>query len=138
MSNANDRQVGGTHWISEYQHWDLVRDLGLDYYQGCATKYITRYKKKGGVEDLEKAKHYIDKVADCGSSAPQTVRSTTLVNLIHFMDANQLSQQQFAAIAFIATRHWSMAYEAIDALIENEARLTPKNPDAEMRDSWHS
>jgi len=28
--------------------------------QGNAIKYVTRYKDKNGIEDLEKAKHYID------------------------------------------------------------------------------
>ena len=33
----------------------------MNYAQGCAIKYLTRYEHKGKpVEDLEKAKHYID------------------------------------------------------------------------------
>jgi hypothetical protein len=32
-----------------------------DYFQGQIIKYLMRWKKKGGVQDLEKARHYLDK-----------------------------------------------------------------------------
>ena len=58
-------QVGGTHYNSPYQHWDLVADLGLDYLRACATKYVTRSRKKNGREDLKKAVSYLEKAALC-------------------------------------------------------------------------
>ncbi len=59
---ANDRQVGGNHYQTmTIQHWDFVAANDLDYFQGVITKYICRWKKKGGIEDLEKAKHYLEK-----------------------------------------------------------------------------
>lgn len=55
-------QVGGDHYAQEYPHWDWVRDMGLDYLIGNATKYVARYKRKGTpVQDLEKAISYIEK-----------------------------------------------------------------------------
>lgn len=66
MSKANDRQVGGQHYkqvegAGAEQHWDRVEKLGLDYFQACATKYIERCWDKNGIEDLYKARHYLDK-----------------------------------------------------------------------------
>lgn len=63
MANkANERQVGGKHYATgDYQHWDVVADFGLDYFQGQITRYLFRWKAKGGIEDLEKAGHYLDK-----------------------------------------------------------------------------
>jgi hypothetical protein len=61
---ANDRQVGGTHYKNggeAEEHWDRVDRLGLDYFQACITKYVERWKLKGGIQDLEKARHYLDK-----------------------------------------------------------------------------
>lgn len=59
---ANDRQVGGSHYRCEgEQHWDRVNRLGLDYFQGQITKYVERWKLKNGIEDLEKAKHFLEK-----------------------------------------------------------------------------
>lgn len=65
QSRANDRQVGGDHYKKAgetgEEHWDRVSRLGLDYFQGCITKYVERWRDKGGVQDLEKARHYLDK-----------------------------------------------------------------------------
>jgi hypothetical protein len=33
---------------------------GLSFLQGSVVKYVSRYKAKGGLQDLEKAKHCID------------------------------------------------------------------------------
>jgi hypothetical protein len=70
-SSANDRQVGGSHYqTGGVQHWDL---FGPDYLIGYATKYM-RWRKKGGVEDLEKAIHVIEKlreVIDGGANMPR-------------------------------------------------------------------
>ncbi len=59
--SPNSRQVGGNHYAASIQHWDIVAMHGLDYFQGNITKYVMRWKKKGGIQDLEKAKHYLEK-----------------------------------------------------------------------------
>lgn len=65
MSSANERQVGGSHYkahgTAELQHWDVVTIFKLDYFQAQITRYLFRWKDKNGLEDLEKARHYMDK-----------------------------------------------------------------------------
>jgi hypothetical protein len=66
---ANDMQVGGDHYKKHgqgggEQHWDRVARLGLSYFQGQITKYVERYRDKNGVEDLLKAKHFLDKLIE--------------------------------------------------------------------------
>lgn len=62
MSNANKRQIGGDHYRKHVlEHWDIVALYQLDYFQGCSTKYIMRWREKGGIQDLEKSRHFIDK-----------------------------------------------------------------------------
>jgi hypothetical protein len=39
----------------------MVEEFGLDYFQGQITKYLFRWRQKGGVRDLEKARHFLDK-----------------------------------------------------------------------------
>lgn len=59
---ANERQVGGAHYkTGPVQHWDMVAQHGLDYFQGQITKYVMRWKAKGGIQDLEKAAHFLEK-----------------------------------------------------------------------------
>ncbi len=61
MSEANKTQVGGSHYRTEIQHWDFAASNDLDYFQGCITKYVTRHKKKNGLQDLRKAQHFLEK-----------------------------------------------------------------------------
>lgn len=57
-------QVGGTHYAGKYQHWDWAIDVRLGYLEAAATKYLFRWYKKGGIEDLEKARSYLIKARD--------------------------------------------------------------------------
>lgn len=59
--SANDVQIGGAHYRSSIQHWDYVVANRLDYFQGQITKYVTRWREKGGLDDLRKARHFLDK-----------------------------------------------------------------------------
>jgi hypothetical protein len=42
--------------------WDFITDQGLNYFAGNVVKYISRYAQKNGVEDLKKAKTYLEKL----------------------------------------------------------------------------
>ena len=54
-------QVGGDHYSKlAIQPVTYINANGLSYLQGNIIKCITRYKDKNGLQDLEKAKHYID------------------------------------------------------------------------------
>ncbi len=54
-------QVGGDHYSKlAIQPVTYINANGLSYLQGNVIKYVTRYKDKNGLQDLEKAKHYID------------------------------------------------------------------------------
>lgn len=65
MVKANDIQVGGDHYKQfQYETWDVIADWNLGYFDGNAVKYLSRWKHKGGVYDLKKARHYIDKLIE--------------------------------------------------------------------------
>lgn len=56
-----ETQVGGNHYKEmAIQPLEFIVANGLDFCQGNVVKYVTRYKTKGGLEDLKKAKHYLD------------------------------------------------------------------------------
>ena len=57
-----NNQVGGVHYTKwKIEPWDYVIANDLDYFQGSIIKYITRWRDKGGVEDLKKAAHFLQK-----------------------------------------------------------------------------
>lgn len=54
-------QVGGTHYEEmPIQPWEVIERAELDFWEGSVVKYVMRYTGKSGVEDLKKARHYLD------------------------------------------------------------------------------
>jgi hypothetical protein len=63
--NANDVQTGGNHYVLKViQPWDFIIANNLGYLEGNIIKYVTRHKEKGGIEDLKKAQHYLQKLIE--------------------------------------------------------------------------
>jgi hypothetical protein len=61
----NDVQVGGTHYKEQdIQPWDAIHAWGLGFFSGNVVKYVARHNQKGGVDDLRKARHYLDKLIE--------------------------------------------------------------------------
>jgi hypothetical protein len=59
--SVKSEQVGGDHYQkSELQPWDIFLAWGLDPWAANVVKYVLRFPHKNGLEDLLKAKHYID------------------------------------------------------------------------------
>lgn len=59
--SAFDTQVGGNHYKQfAIQPTEFIYKNSLGFLEGNAIKYLTRWKIKGGLEDLKKARHYVD------------------------------------------------------------------------------
>ena len=62
---ANEKQVGGNHYRGKaIQPWDYIVGNKLGYLEGNIIKYVSRWKDKNGVQDLEKALHYLQKLIE--------------------------------------------------------------------------
>lgn len=70
---ASDRQEGGDHYQSKkVQPWDAMqawmsREEFTGFLRGNVIKYVARCKDKGGLQDLKKARHYLDKLIETES-----------------------------------------------------------------------
>ena len=65
---ANSQQVGGDHYRDKaIQPWDYIASNELGYLEGNVVKYVSRWRNKGGVEDLKKAQHYLAKLIEVNS-----------------------------------------------------------------------
>lgn len=68
--SANDRQEGGNHYRTKtFQPWDVMRDWFTPeeyrgFLKGNAIKYLAREASKGKIEDIKKARHYLDKLIE--------------------------------------------------------------------------
>tara|TARA_R110000796_G_scaffold12562_1_gene41462 strand:+ start:1421 stop:1681 length:261 start_codon:yes stop_codon:yes gene_type:complete len=60
-----DKQIGGEHYKNfVIQPAQFTNQNRLPFAEGNAIKYICRHNLKGGKQDLEKAKHYIDMIIE--------------------------------------------------------------------------
>ena len=66
MSNITSKpaeQVGGTHYSRlSIEPIQFIEANGLGYSEGNVVKYISRWKNKNGLEDLNKAKWYVERL----------------------------------------------------------------------------
>ena len=63
--SANERQEGGDHYRNKaIQSWDFIVANGMGYLDGCVVKYVSRFREKNGVQDLEKAAHFLAKLIE--------------------------------------------------------------------------
>jgi len=98
MTSANEKQVAGTHYKSAYQHWDWTNDIGLPYLPSACTKYLTRWKKKNGIQDLEKAKHYLDKYIELTAAQAEHIDARTE----RFLEENKVEFAEQSIFLMIA------------------------------------
>lgn len=69
LATANEVQVDGTHYMKKaIQPWDAITDWKLGFLDGNVVKCMARWKDKGGLVDLRKAKHYLDKLIEVEES----------------------------------------------------------------------
>lgn len=66
---ADKRQIGGDHYQKAVQPWAameawMTHEQFAGFLRGNAIKYLARCDDKGGVEDLRKAAHYLDKLLE--------------------------------------------------------------------------
>ena len=121
---ADTYQVGGTHYIAKYQHWDFVLDCNLPYLEGNATRYLTRLGKKDNTRlDIEKALHYTAKLEGrVAAGFYPTLRPPRrwVVDCVkRFVAANNLSGEVHAITRYLAT--WDTVHD-----IQVARRLTLK------------
>ena len=48
------------HYRTDIQPIEYIMSNNMGFCEGNVIKYISRWEMKGGIDDLEKAKHYIE------------------------------------------------------------------------------
>lgn len=116
---ANDMQVGGKHYHQhEYQHWDFAIDTNMPHILYAATKYVSRWRDKNGVQDLRKAAHYIAKAEEREVYMPKFDKALS----VNFM--LQLGHEESAIISLICENRFAEAQRLISELvINNQPRI---------------
>lgn len=61
MEKPTEIQIGGSHYAKyKIQPTEFIHANNVSFIEGNIIKYVLRHKDKNGIEDLKKAKHYID------------------------------------------------------------------------------
>lgn len=64
-ATALTTQVGGDHYKDlKIQPVEYIHANNIPYLEGNVIKYVSRWRKKNGIADLKKAKHYIDLIIE--------------------------------------------------------------------------
>jgi len=91
MSKAIDNQVGGNHYKKKkIQPWHIIDEYQLDFYLGNVLKYILRDKNDNQLEDLKKARHYLDKRIE------DYTPIVTIRDEKSFVDMTKIEQDEYA------------------------------------------
>jgi len=121
-NRADLYQVGGNHYIEQdYQHWNMVVDTDLHYLIGCATKYISRWRSKNGIQDLTKAGHYITKAEDELIYVDNSPELFSYYKLFY----TQFGKEEQTILDHIFRSNYDDALVLIDRLIESELAAEP-------------
>jgi hypothetical protein len=66
---SSKKQVGGNHYLKyTIPPVEFIIKNNIGFVEGNIIKYVLRFKEKGGVQDLLKAKHYIELLIDTTKS----------------------------------------------------------------------
>lgn len=69
--SAFSAQEGGDHYKTKgIQPVEYILANDMTFIEGCVVKYVTRWKDKGGLEDLRKARHFLDMLIEHTEDSP--------------------------------------------------------------------
>jgi hypothetical protein len=131
------KQVGGTHYKADYQHWDWAIDVNLGYLESAASKYVSRWWKKGGVADIEKAISYIEKLLLAFSLGKITRRvkrkDLDMKAFLRFVESTEMPREEaeicFAIMEWSDKEHLKRILDLLHKLLEGaRAGATPAQP----------
>ena len=67
-SSSLEKQVAGNHYKDmKIQPIEFIHMNNIGFLEGNAIKYLCRWRNKNGIQDLEKAKHYIEMLIEMES-----------------------------------------------------------------------
>lgn len=104
-----------------YQPIKFIIDVRADFIQGNIIKYVTRYRYKGGIEDLRKAIHYCDIAEELNVKSKSPVTISKLQTLCRrYVKNNELTDLQYYAIQFCCSGNYKWVKRNLKEIIKKE------------------
>lgn len=124
---ALDVQVAGSHYNARsIQPIEYVYANSLGFCEGNVVKYVTRHPYKNGIQDLKKAKHYIELLHDItlAKDLPAIVRVREVnIEPSEFCAANNISVMEARIIEGITYWDRSLFDDKLERLIEVHSNI---------------
>lgn len=138
--SANDKQVAGFHYKPNnggVQHWDYCVGVNVPYLEAAASKYLTRWRKKNGLQDVQKALHYMEKRLesyDKGVGVLKGARKNTMM-FEKFITDNGISREEERVLDRVM--HWQHRGILVEAIVRIEAIIRQlENEEAEATTAY--
>ena len=64
MTKLSNKVEHPNHYNQGIEMWEYAMSHNLDFMEGNIVKYVTRWRHKNGIEDLLKAKQYLDRLVE--------------------------------------------------------------------------
>ena len=79
VASALEQQRGGSHYRNmAIQPIEFIHANGIPFAEGSVIKYVSRWRAKNGIADLEKARHFIDLLIELERKKLSTTAPSTL------------------------------------------------------------
>lgn len=76
MDSALKKQCGGNHYRQmAIQPIEFIHANGIPFAEGNVIKYVSRWRAKNGIADLEKARHFIDLLIELERKAAEVPKA---------------------------------------------------------------
>lgn len=136
-TNPNEKQVGGDHYKgSGFEPWDLPLE-GVGAYEYAAVKYVARYRKKNGLQDLDKAVHYIEKALYHWRRHEWSNKSViSLVKVLNFNRMNQCQEAESSIVLLLCK--WERGEDLELAKHMVEELIADVNLEQQMHEAIHA
>lgn len=115
--SALNNQIGGEHYKGLHQPIQLITRLRLNFFQGNILKYPCRFKRKNGIEDLNKAIHYCQLGAELN---PTNYAKFNRDTASHYVVTNALDDTFVDFIEQICNQNWLWCMEYINKIKDTE------------------
>lgn len=116
-----DTQIGGSHYTSlSIQPIELIVKLKCSFIQGCIVKYISRYKKKNGLQDLEKCVHYAKLSLELEDQNKRSLKPRELELINEYIKKNRFTILQRAIIMSAVMGSYRNVVQCCNELIQIE------------------
>lgn len=116
--SALDKQVAGGHYKGKaIQPVEYIHANGLDFCEGNVVKYVTRWKDKNGIGDLEKAKHYIELLIELETKKQAEAEKKRIEDHIKVSEQAKSIRDQFDPFS---REYWAAPEPTIKAYMEHD------------------